>query len=282
MFNLDARKHPPAIFGMGALGTAFQKATTFRVGKPMLEVDLDPQKGMSPAEFMANYGNGCPVVFVCVPAPKGTPNNHPGSFYDRSALREVITTLGNGGFSGELVILTSISPWDVLDLAAAANRFNFNFHTFPVFHYGDDLCMDILQPHEVVIGIDSRVAKERMSAAAGGDYEELVTPALALLKFLYPDYRVVVTDAATAAMLKLMTDAWWKHKRSYIVAMLKLWETFCADDAEHGVRALHAAFALHPEIGRKFIEDLTLPIPKELLVSAEAVAHLLTTLKVNT
>jgi UDP-glucose 6-dehydrogenase len=275
--------YPPAVIGMGRLGSAFNKAVLFRLGISLACVDNDPSKGhMSLAEFARDHVPACKLVYVCVPAGKGTPNNRPGSFYDRTYLREVITTLGEAGFDGEMVIRTTISPWDVKELAVAANRYAFTFHTMPVLSDREDLSMDMLQPRAVAIGLDPRLAVERIREAfEQGDTTSLETLAVRVLCLIYPDYRIMVTDASTAMMIKLSQDGWWEAKSKFIHSIVRTWKAFCPDKG--AAAAVLAGFLDHPDIGRKFVQEAfeEEPLPGPIALNAEAFEHLQVTAAVR-
>ncbi|HEY6423901.1 MAG TPA: UDP-glucose/GDP-mannose dehydrogenase family protein [Pseudonocardiaceae bacterium] len=156
------------------------------------------------------------VVFLCVPTPMGA-----GGAADLSAVESVASEVRALLPSGCVVVNKSTVPvgtaartaqWlDRPDVAVVSN---------PEFLREGSAVEDFLNPDRIVVGCDAQDAAERVAAL----YARLGAP-------------TVLTDAASAEMVKYAANCFLAMKLSYVNAVAELCERFGADvlDVTEGI-----------------------------------------------
>lgn len=151
---------------------------------------------------------GANFVFLCVPTPQGD-----DGAADMSYVREAAETIGPHLAPGAIVVNKSTVPvGSVRFVAAVIGRADVAVVSNPEFLREGTAVSDFLDPDRVVVGSDDEAAARRVAGA----YERLDAP-------------VVVTDAASAEMIKYASNAFLATKVSFVNAIAALCEAVGAD-----------------------------------------------------
>jgi len=148
------------------------------------------------------------VVFLCVPTPMGE-----GGAADLSAVEAVATEIRELVPSGCVVVTKSTVPVGTASrVAQLLDRDDVAVVSNPEFLREGSAVADFLNPDRIVIGSDSQFAAERVAAL----YAKLGAP-------------TVLTDAASAEMVKYAANCYLAMKLSYVNALAELCERLGAD-----------------------------------------------------
>src|SRR4051794_16321085 len=159
---------------------------------------------------------GCEVVFLCVPTPMGV-----GGVADLSVVESVLEEIGPLLPAGSVVVNKSTVPVGTAqrttellereDIAVVSN---------PEFLREGSAVHDFLNPDRIVVGCDKQDAAERVAAL----YARLGAP-------------TVLTDAASAELVKYAANCFLAMKLSYVNAIAELCERSGADvlDVTEGI-----------------------------------------------
>jgi UDPglucose 6-dehydrogenase len=156
------------------------------------------------------------VVFLCVPTPMGT-----GGAADLSAVEAVATEVRSLLPSGCVVVNKSTVPvGTAARTAELLNRSDIAVVSNPEFLREGSAVQDFLNPDRIVVGCDAQDAAERVAAL----YAKLGAP-------------TVLTDAASAEMVKYAANCFLAMKLSYVNAIAELCERSGADvlDVTEGI-----------------------------------------------
>ncbi|MGH3785466.1 MAG: UDP-glucose dehydrogenase family protein [Pseudonocardiaceae bacterium] len=171
---------------------------------------------MGAAAAVGQGADAAEVIFLCVPTPMGA-----GGAADLSAVEAVATEIRTLLPSGCVVVNKSTVPVGTAartarwlarpDVAVVSN---------PEFLREGTAVQDFLKPDRIVVGCDAQDAAERVAAL----YARLGAPA-------------VLTDAASAEMVKYAANCFLAMKLSYVNAVAELCERFGADvlDVTEGI-----------------------------------------------
>lgn len=170
---------------------------------------------------------GAEIVFLCVPTPMG-----PGGVADLAAVEAVLGEVRDVLPAGALVVTKSTVPvGTAARTAALLGRDDVGVVSNPEFLRVGSAVEDVLAPDRIVVGSDDRDAAERVAALFAG----LGAP-------------VVVTDAASAEMVKYAANCFLATKLSYVNAIAELCEQLGAD-----VTAVAEGVGRDRRIGRAFL-----------------------------
>jgi len=151
---------------------------------------------------------GADLVFLCVPTPQGG-----DGAADLSFVRTAAVTIGPHLASGAIVVNKSTVPVGSAQIVAEViGRGDVSVVSNPEFLREGTAVSDFLKPDRVVVGCDDQAAAVRLAEA----YEDLGAP-------------VLVTDAASAEMIKYASNAFLATKVSYVNAIAALCEAVGAD-----------------------------------------------------
>ncbi|WP_460962855.1 UDP-glucose dehydrogenase family protein [Parasphingorhabdus pacifica] len=151
---------------------------------------------------------GADVVFLCVPTPMGA-----GGAADLAAVEAVADEIGDRLPRGCVLVTKSTVPVGTTEwLAESLGRGDVPVASNPEFMREGAAVHDFLHPGRIVIGTDSRAAAQRLVSVYGG----LGAPA-------------VVTDAASAEMVKYAANCFLAMKLSYVNAVAELCDRLGAD-----------------------------------------------------
>jgi UDPglucose 6-dehydrogenase len=156
------------------------------------------------------------VVFLCVPTPMGA-----GGAADLSAVEAVATELRSLLPAGCVVVNKSTVPvGTAARTATLLARPDVAVVSNPEFLREGSAVEDFLNPDRIVVGCDAQDAAERVAAL----YARLGAP-------------TVLTDAASAEMVKYAANCFLAMKLSYVNAIAELCERFGADvmDVTEGI-----------------------------------------------
>ncbi|HYH48138.1 MAG TPA: UDP-glucose/GDP-mannose dehydrogenase family protein [Acidimicrobiia bacterium] len=175
---------------------------------------------------------GAELVFVCVPSPPAADGSA-----DLSALVAAIDAIGPVLETGATVVNKSTLPVgstrivrQLLEQAgAAAGRFSVACN--PEFLREGDAVHDFLHPNRIVVGCDDREAAE----AVLNLYRDLDAP-------------VVVTDCASAELVKYASNALLATKVAFVNSLAELCEAVDAD-----IEEVVKGVGLDPRIGPHFL-----------------------------
>jgi UDPglucose 6-dehydrogenase len=171
---------------------------------------------MGAAAAVGQGPDAAEVIFLCVPTPMGA-----GGAADLSAVEAVVTEVRSLLPAGCVVVNKSTVPvgtaartaWWLArpDVAVVSN---------PEFLREGSAVQDFLNPDRIVVGCDAQDAAERVAAL----YARLGAP-------------TVLTDAASAEMVKYAANCFLAMKLSYVNAVAELCERFGADvlDVTEGI-----------------------------------------------
>ena len=150
-------------------------------------------------------------VFLCLPTPQGDDGSA-----DLSWIRDEAERLGPRLAAGSVVINKSTVPVGSTRLVARVlNRGDVAVVSNPEFLREGSAVHDSLHPDRIVIGADDTAAASRVAAL----YSEIQAP-------------VLVTDPASAELIKYASNAFLATKISYINAIANLCEVVGADVKE--------------------------------------------------
>jgi UDPglucose 6-dehydrogenase len=151
------------------------------------------------------------VVFLCVPTPMGT-----GGGADLAAVESVVAEVRELLPRGAVVVNKSTVPvGTAARTAALLGRPDVAVVSNPEFLREGSAVEDFLSPDRIVVGCDAQDAAERVAAL----YARLGAPA-------------VLTDAASAEMVKYAANCFLAMKLSYVNAIAELCERLGADVAD--------------------------------------------------
>jgi UDPglucose 6-dehydrogenase len=156
------------------------------------------------------------VVFLCVPTPMGA-----GGAADLSAVEAVATEVRSLLPPGCVVVNKSTVPvGTAARTAELLNRSDVAVVSNPEFLREGSAVQDFLNPDRIVVGCDAQDAAERVAAL----YAKLGAP-------------TVLTDAASAEMVKYAANCFLAMKLSYVNAIAELCERSGADvlDVTEGI-----------------------------------------------
>src|SRR5690242_18759429 len=183
------------------------------------------------------------VHFVCV----GTPQQRGGLGADLSYVESVVTRLAPHLTRKALIVGKSTVPvgtaeWvERLVARHAPPGLGVEVAWSPEFLQEGHAVEDVLRPNRIVVGVHTEWANNMLYTAHKGvfdlaDAEEREVP-------------VVVTDFATAELVKVAANAFLATKISFINAMAELCEVAGGD-----VTALGRAIGYDPRIGHRFLQ----------------------------
>jgi UDPglucose 6-dehydrogenase len=151
------------------------------------------------------------VVFLCVPTPMGV-----GGVADLSAVESVMDEIRELLPSGAVVVNKSTVPvGTAARTAELLGRDDIAVVSNPEFLREGSSVRDFLNPDRIVVGCDQQDAAERVAAL----YARLGAP-------------TVLTDAASAELVKYAANCFLSMKLSYVNAMAELCERLGADIAD--------------------------------------------------
>jgi UDPglucose 6-dehydrogenase len=156
------------------------------------------------------------VVFLCVPTPMGA-----GGAADLAAVESVVAEIRELLPAGCVVVNKSTVPvGTALRTAQLLARPDVAVVSNPEFLREGSAVQDFLKPDRIVVGCDAQDAAERVAAL----YARLGAPA-------------VLTDAASAEMVKYAANCFLAMKLSYVNAVAELCERLGADvlDVTEGI-----------------------------------------------
>ncbi|RZS37498.1 UDPglucose 6-dehydrogenase [Herbihabitans rhizosphaerae] len=186
--------------------------------------NLDFVLGARPAVVTAD---GPVALFLCVPTPMGA-----GGEADLRAVESVVGEIADVLPAGSVLVTKSTVPvGTAARVADMLGRDDIAVVSNPEFLREGSAVSDFLNPDRVVVGSDDRAAAELV----GGLYDALNAP-------------VVVTDAASAEMVKYAANCYLATKLSYVNAIAGLCERLGAD-----VEAVIEGMGHDPRIGRSFL-----------------------------
>lgn len=211
------------------------KVARLRRGEtPILEEGLEAllRQGLASGRlsFVADASEAVPssdVVFLCVPTPQGADGAADLSFLD-AASSEIAPLLRPGA----VVVNKSTVPVGTADrVRRALRRLDVSVVSNPEFLREGTAVGDFLRPSRVVVGSDSVPAAEIVA----GLYSGVEAP-------------VIITDAASAEMIKYACNAFLAAKLSFVNGIAALCERLGADITEvvQGVGS-------DPRIGAQFL-----------------------------
>ncbi|MQA11432.1 MAG: nucleotide sugar dehydrogenase [Pseudonocardiaceae bacterium] len=167
------------------------------------------------------------VVFLCVPTPMGADGGA-----DLTAVEAVIADVGGILPSGCVLVTKSTVPvGTAARITSMLARPDVGVASNPEFLREGSAVQDFLHPDRIVVGSDDPEAAERVSAL----YRDLGAPTL-------------VTDAASAEMVKYAANCFLAMKLSYVNSIAELCERVGAD-----VMSVTEGMGHDPRIGRAFL-----------------------------
>ena len=156
------------------------------------------------------------VLFLCVPTPMGA-----GGVADLRAVESVMEEVGASLAPGTVVVNKSTVPVGTAERTAEMlERADIGVVSNPEFLREGSAVKDFLGPDRIVVGSDNQDAAERVAAL----YARLGAP-------------TVLTDAASAELMKYAANCFLAMKLSYVNAMAELCERVGADigDVTEGI-----------------------------------------------
>jgi UDPglucose 6-dehydrogenase len=153
-------------------------------------------------------GEAVEIVFLCVPTPMGA-----GGAADLAAVRAVAEEVRHLLPSGCVVVNKSTVPVGTADATRRLlNRRDVAVVSNPEFLREGSAVHDFLHPDRIVVGSDAQDAAERVAAL----YSKLGAP-------------TVLTDAASAELVKYAANCFLAMKLSYVNALAELCDVLGAD-----------------------------------------------------
>ncbi|HEY2723093.1 MAG TPA: UDP-glucose/GDP-mannose dehydrogenase family protein [Pseudonocardiaceae bacterium] len=170
----------------------------------------------SAAEAVGTGAEAAEVMFLCVPTPMGD-----GGAADLAAVESVVAEVRDRLASGCVVVNKSTVPvGTAARTAQLLDRADIPVVSNPEFLREGSAVEDFLTPDRIVVGCDAQDAAERVAAL----YARLGAP-------------TVLTDAASAEMVKYAANCFLAMKLSYVNAVAELCERLGADvsDVTEGI-----------------------------------------------
>jgi UDPglucose 6-dehydrogenase len=160
---------------------------------------------------VTGHEEGAEIVYLCVPTPMGV-----GGVADLSTVESVIDEVRNLLLPGTVVVNKSTVPVGTSQRTAELlKRDDISVVSNPEFLREGSAVEDFLNPDRIVVGCDEQDAAERVSAL----YARLGAP-------------TVLTDAASAELVKYAANCFLAMKLSYVNAMAELCERLGANIAD--------------------------------------------------
>jgi UDPglucose 6-dehydrogenase len=157
------------------------------------------------------HEEGAEIVYLCVPTPMGV-----GGVADLSTVEAVINEVGALLQPGTVVVNKSTVPVGTAQRTAELlGRADVSVVSNPEFLREGSAVQDFLNPDRIVVGGDQQDAAERVSSL----YARLGAP-------------TVLTDAASAELVKYAANCFLAMKLSYVNAMAELCERLGANIAD--------------------------------------------------
>jgi UDPglucose 6-dehydrogenase len=173
-------------------------------------------------------GGGAQAVFLCVPTPMGA-----GGAADLTAVESVVREIGASLPAGSVLVNKSTVPiGTAARTAELLGRDDVSVVSNPEFLRVGTAVRDFLTPDRIVVGADRPDAAERVAALYAG-----------------LDATTVLTDAASAEMIKYAANGFLAIKLSYANALAELCERLGAD-----VTAVTRGIGRDHRIGGAFLE----------------------------
>jgi UDPglucose 6-dehydrogenase len=192
---------------------------------------------------MAEVADFADVHFICV----GTPQRPDGMSADLTYVESVVTTLAplltrRALIVGKSTVPVGTAAWvEQLVAKHADPGLGVEVAWSPEFLQEGYAVEDVLRPNRIVAGVRSEWARERLHAAHKGVFDLAATEDR--------DVPVVVTDFATAELVKVAANAFLATKISFINAMAEVCEVAGGD-----VTLLARAIGYDPRIGNRFLQ----------------------------
>ncbi|MET0238123.1 MAG: UDP-glucose/GDP-mannose dehydrogenase family protein [Kibdelosporangium sp.] len=162
-------------------------------------------------ETLTGHEDGAEIVYLCVPTPMGV-----GGVADLSTVESVIDEVRNLLLPGTVVVNKSTVPVGTAERTKELlKRADVSVVSNPEFLREGSAVDDFLNPDRIVVGCDEQDAAERVSAL----YARLGAP-------------TVLTDAASAELVKYAANCFLAMKLSYVNAMAELCERLGANIAD--------------------------------------------------
>ena len=190
-------------------------------------------------EEVADFGD---VHFICV----GTPQRVDSMAADLSYVESAVAKLGphlarKCLLAGKSTVPVGTAEWiEQLVKRYAPEESGVEVAWSPEFLQEGHAVEDVLRPNRVIFGVKSDWASSMLYAAHKGVFDLAVTEDR--------EVPVVVTDFATAELVKVAANAFLATKISFINAMAEVCEASGADVAQ-----LARAIGYDPRIGNKFL-----------------------------
>jgi UDPglucose 6-dehydrogenase len=162
-------------------------------------------------ETLTAHEDGAEIVYLCVPTPMGV-----GGVADLGTVESVIDDVRDLLPSGTVVVNKSTVPVGTAERTKELlKRTDVSVVSNPEFLREGSAVDDFLNPDRIVVGCDEQDAAERVSAL----YARLGAP-------------TVLTDAASAELVKYAANCFLAMKLSYVNAMAELCERLGANIAD--------------------------------------------------
>ncbi|MET0132915.1 MAG: UDP-glucose/GDP-mannose dehydrogenase family protein [Kibdelosporangium sp.] len=162
-------------------------------------------------QAVTGHEEGAEIVYLCVPTPMGV-----GGVADLSTVESVIDEVGSLLRPGTVVVNKSTVPVGTAQRTSELlKRSDVSVVSNPEFLREGSAVEDFLNPDRIVVGGDEQDAAERVSAL----YARLGAP-------------TVLTDAASAELVKYAANCFLAMKLSYVNAMAELCERLGANIAD--------------------------------------------------
>ncbi|RSM84347.1 UDP-glucose/GDP-mannose dehydrogenase family protein [Kibdelosporangium aridum] len=160
---------------------------------------------------ITGHEEGAEIVYLCVPTPMGV-----GGVADLSTVESVIDEVRDLLNPGTVIVNKSTVPVGTAERTKELlNRADVSVVSNPEFLREGSAVDDFLNPDRIVVGCDEQDAAERVSAL----YARLGAP-------------TVLTDAASAELVKYAANCFLAMKLSYVNAMAELCERLGANIAD--------------------------------------------------
>ncbi len=183
------------------------------------------------------------VHFICV----GTPQRGDGMGADLSYVEASVTNLAQhltrrALIVGKSTVPTGTSEWiEQLVSKHAAPELGVEVAYSPEFLQEGFAVEDVLRPNRIVVGVKSEWANSMLYAAHKGVFDLATTEDR--------EVPLVITDFATAELVKVAANAFLATKISFINAMAEVCEVAGGD-----VTQLSKAIGYDPRIGNRFLQ----------------------------
>ena len=191
----------------------------------------------------ADAATNAEVHFICV----GTPQRADGMGADLTYVEQAVTNLApllrrRSLIVGKSTVPVGTATWvEQLVAKLADPTLGVEVAWSPEFLQEGYAVEDVLRPNRIVAGVRSEWANEVLAAAHKGVFDLAVTEDR--------EVPLVVTDFATAELVKVAANAFLATKISFINAMAEVCEVAGAD-----VTQLARAIGYDPRIGNRFLQ----------------------------